>query len=170
MVERPCTLSSSHSDSYQEAPAAGSASDDPLVRLEIARYYYRLISTSSLALARRAMVSLLLIIIRCETIRPHLAAAVIFLGVRSVDTPLGRSDCAIRRKPCQSTNRGPFPGNILVLTGSASHAEIALDCINELRRRAGAGVVSKSKSESELQEVNNKLEALRKAVLLAEKI
>ncbi|MBX2894335.1 MAG: anthranilate synthase component I family protein [Cyclobacteriaceae bacterium] len=41
---------------------------------------------------------------------------------------------------------------------------------NQLIYQAGAGVVSKSKAESELQEVNNKLEALRKAVLLAEKI
>ena len=41
---------------------------------------------------------------------------------------------------------------------------------NQLIYQAGAGVVSKSKAENELQEVNNKLEALRKAVLLAEKI
>jgi anthranilate synthase component 1 len=41
---------------------------------------------------------------------------------------------------------------------------------NKLIFQDGAGVVSKSKSESELQEVNNKLEALRKAVALAEKI
>ena len=36
--------------------------------------------------------------------------------------------------------------------------------------QAGAGVVAKSTAESELQEVNNKLAALRKAVELAEKI
>ncbi|MBN8578189.1 MAG: anthranilate synthase component I family protein [Cytophagales bacterium] len=41
---------------------------------------------------------------------------------------------------------------------------------NQLIYQAGAGVVSKSNAESELQEVNNKLEALRKAVVLAEKI
>lgn len=41
---------------------------------------------------------------------------------------------------------------------------------NKLIFQAGAGIVSKSKTESELQEVNNKLEALRKAVLMAEKI
>jgi anthranilate synthase component 1 len=36
--------------------------------------------------------------------------------------------------------------------------------------QAGAGVVSKSDARSELQEVNNKLTALRKAVLMAESI
>jgi anthranilate synthase component 1 len=41
---------------------------------------------------------------------------------------------------------------------------------NKLIYQAGAGVVSKSNAESELQEVNNKLAALRKAVQLAEKI
>jgi len=41
---------------------------------------------------------------------------------------------------------------------------------NHLIYQAGAGIVSKSESKSELQEVNNKLEALRKAVLLAETI
>ncbi len=41
---------------------------------------------------------------------------------------------------------------------------------NRLIFQAGAGVVSKSNAQSELQEVNNKLAALRKAVLMAEKI
>jgi anthranilate synthase component 1 len=41
---------------------------------------------------------------------------------------------------------------------------------NTLTYQAGAGVVSKSNAASELQEVNNKLEALRKALLIAEKI
>ena len=41
---------------------------------------------------------------------------------------------------------------------------------NKLIYQAGAGVVAKSDSKSELQEVNNKLTALRKAVLMAEKI
>ena len=41
---------------------------------------------------------------------------------------------------------------------------------NQLIYQAGAGIVSKSDSRSELQEVNNKLEALRKAILLAENI
>jgi anthranilate synthase component 1 len=39
---------------------------------------------------------------------------------------------------------------------------------NQLITQAGAGVVAKSKPESELMEVNNKLEALRKAVVMAE--
>ena len=41
---------------------------------------------------------------------------------------------------------------------------------NRLIFQAGAGVVSKSNAQSELQEVNNKLAALRKAVVMAEKI
>ena len=39
---------------------------------------------------------------------------------------------------------------------------------NQLISQAGAGIVAKSKPESELMEVNNKLEALRKAVVMAE--
>jgi len=41
---------------------------------------------------------------------------------------------------------------------------------NRLISQAGAGIVSRSKPESELAEVNNKLEALRRAVLMAEQI
>jgi len=41
---------------------------------------------------------------------------------------------------------------------------------NKLIYQAGAGVVSKSDAKSELQEVNNKLTALRKAIELADKI
>lgn len=41
---------------------------------------------------------------------------------------------------------------------------------NTLMYQAGAGIVAKSNPESELQEVNNKLAALRKAIELAEKI
>lgn len=41
---------------------------------------------------------------------------------------------------------------------------------NQLIYQAGAGIVSKSDKEKELQEVNNKLEALRKAIRLAESI
>ncbi len=41
---------------------------------------------------------------------------------------------------------------------------------NQLIYQAGAGIVSKSESKSELQEVNNKLEALRKALKMAEGI
>ena len=41
---------------------------------------------------------------------------------------------------------------------------------NKLVYQAGAGVVAKSVPENELQEVNNKLEALRKAIKMAEEI
>ncbi len=41
---------------------------------------------------------------------------------------------------------------------------------NTLFYQAGAGVVAASKPESELQEVNNKLGALKKAILFAEDI
>ena len=41
---------------------------------------------------------------------------------------------------------------------------------NQLYYQAGAGIVSASDEEKELQEVNNKLGALKKALLEAEKI
>jgi anthranilate synthase component 1 len=41
---------------------------------------------------------------------------------------------------------------------------------NTLTYQAGAGVVAASVPENELQEVNNKLNALKTAILLAEKI
>ncbi|WP_294243831.1 chorismate-binding protein, partial [uncultured Chryseobacterium sp.] len=41
---------------------------------------------------------------------------------------------------------------------------------NTLYYQAGAGLVAKSNPESELQEVNNKLNALKKAVEKAEKL
>ena len=41
---------------------------------------------------------------------------------------------------------------------------------NTLTYQAGAGVVAASVPESELQEVNNKLNALKTAMVLAEKI
>jgi len=72
-------------------------------------------------------------------------------------------------------NRNFYGGAIgfIGFDGSFNHAIMIrtfLSHENKLIFQAGAGVVSKSKSESELQEVNNKLEALRKAVLMAEKI
>jgi anthranilate synthase component 1 len=75
----------------------------------------------------------------------------------------------------ENVNRGFYGGAIgfLGFDNSFNHAIMIrtfLSRDNELIYQAGAGVVSKSKAESELQEVNNKLEALRKAVLLAEKI
>jgi anthranilate synthase component I len=41
---------------------------------------------------------------------------------------------------------------------------------NELHYRAGAGIVADSVPETEMQEVNNKIAALRKAVQMAEGI
>ncbi len=41
---------------------------------------------------------------------------------------------------------------------------------NVLYYQAGAGIVAKSDDERELQEVNNKLGALKKAILLAEEL
>jgi anthranilate synthase component 1 len=75
----------------------------------------------------------------------------------------------------ENVNRGFYGGAIgfIGFDGTFNHAIMIrtfLSQNNKLIFQAGAGIVSKSKSESELQEVNNKLEALRKAVLLAEKI
>lgn len=75
----------------------------------------------------------------------------------------------------ENVNRSFYGGAIgfLGFDNSFNHAIMIrtfLSKDNQLIYQAGAGVVSKSKAESELQEVNNKLEALRKAVLLAEKI
>jgi anthranilate synthase component 1 len=75
----------------------------------------------------------------------------------------------------ENVNRSFYGGAIgfLGFDGSFNHAIMIrtfLSHENKLIFQAGAGVVSKSKAESELQEVNNKLAALRKAVILAEKI
>ncbi|HEX8041643.1 MAG TPA: anthranilate synthase component I family protein [Chryseosolibacter sp.] len=75
----------------------------------------------------------------------------------------------------ENTNRGFYGGAIgyLGFDGTFNHAIMIrtfLSHENKLIYQAGAGIVSKSNSESELQEVNNKLTALRQAVLLAEKI
>lgn len=75
----------------------------------------------------------------------------------------------------ENVNRSFYGGAIgfLGFDGSFNHAIMIrtfLSNDNKLIYQAGAGVVSKSEAASELQEVNNKLEALRKAVLMAEKI
>jgi anthranilate synthase component I len=75
----------------------------------------------------------------------------------------------------ENVNRGFYGGAIgfLGFDGSFNHAIMIRTFFshgNKLIYQAGAGIVSKSNSESELQEVNNKLTALRQAVLLAEKI
>ena len=73
----------------------------------------------------------------------------------------------------ENTNRGIYGGAIgyLGFNGDFNHAIMIrtfLSKDNELTYQAGAGIVSKSNPESELNEVNNKLEALRKAVVMAE--
>ncbi len=75
----------------------------------------------------------------------------------------------------ENTNRGFYGGAIgfIGFDGSFNHAIMIrtfLSHSNKLVYQAGAGIVSKSEPDSELQEVNNKLTALRQAVLLAEKI
>jgi anthranilate synthase component I len=75
----------------------------------------------------------------------------------------------------ENINRSFYGGAIgfIGFDGSFNHAIMIRTFLshgNKLICQAGAGIVSKSKAESELQEVNNKLEALRKAVLMAEKI
>lgn len=75
----------------------------------------------------------------------------------------------------ENVNRGFYGGAIgfMGFDSSFNHAIMIrtfLSHENKLIYQAGAGVVSKSNAQSELQEVNNKLTALRKAVLMAEKI
>ena len=57
--------------------------------------------------------------------------------------------------------------------GSCNHAIMIrtfLSKNNTLTYQAGAGIVAASKPESELQEVNNKLGALKKAIAFAESV
>jgi anthranilate synthase component I len=75
----------------------------------------------------------------------------------------------------ENVNRGFYGGAIgfIGFDGSFNHAIMIrtfLSHENKLVFQAGAGIVAKSKAENELQEVNNKLAALRKAVSMAEKI
>lgn len=75
----------------------------------------------------------------------------------------------------ENVNRGFYGGAIgyLGFDGTFNHAIMIrtfLSHNNKLVCQAGAGIVSKSDAKSELQEVNNKLAALRKAVVMAEKI
>lgn len=75
----------------------------------------------------------------------------------------------------ENVNRGFYGGAIgyLGFDGAFNHAIMIRTFFsheNKLVYQAGAGIVSKSDTASELQEVNNKLSALRQAVLLAQKI
>ncbi|MES2645647.1 MAG: anthranilate synthase component I family protein [Bacteroidota bacterium] len=72
-------------------------------------------------------------------------------------------------------SRGYYGGAIgmLALDGNFNHAIMIrtfLSKNNTLFYQAGAGVVARSEPESELQEVNNKLGALKKAIVLAQEI
>ncbi len=69
----------------------------------------------------------------------------------------------------EPTQRGYYGGAIgyLGFNGDFNHAIMIRSFFsknNTLYYQAGAGVVAKSNPESELQEVNNKLAALRKAL------
>jgi anthranilate synthase component 1 len=75
----------------------------------------------------------------------------------------------------ENVNRGFYGGAIgfIGFDGTFNHAIMIrtfLSHDNKLTYQAGAGVVAKSQAASELQEVNNKLAALRTAVDLAEKL
>lgn len=75
----------------------------------------------------------------------------------------------------ENVNRGFYGGAIgaLGFDGSLNQAIMIRTFLskgNQLIYQAGAGIVSKSEKEKELQEVNNKLEALRKAIRAAETI
>jgi anthranilate synthase component I len=75
----------------------------------------------------------------------------------------------------EPTKRGYYGGAIgfLGFNGDFNHAIMIRSFIsknNNLYFQAGAGIVAKSVKENELQEVNNKLAALRKAIEVAEDI
>ncbi len=75
----------------------------------------------------------------------------------------------------ENTNRSFYGGGIgfIGFNGNIVHAIIIrsfLSMNNTLYRQAGAGIVSESVEESELQEVNNKLGALKRALSLAENL
>jgi len=75
----------------------------------------------------------------------------------------------------ENQNRGYYGGAIgfLDLKGNLNHAIMIRTFLcknNTLFYQAGAGIVSESKEENELQEVNNKLGALKKAILMAKSI
>ena len=75
----------------------------------------------------------------------------------------------------EPTSRSYYGGGIgfMGFNGSCNHAIMIrtfLSMGNTLYYQAGAGIVAASKPESELEEVNNKLGALKKAIVFAERI
>ena len=76
---------------------------------------------------------------------------------------------------CEKDSRGYYGGAIgfIGFNGDFNHAIVIRSFLsknNRLYCRAGAGVVIDSKEENELQEVNNKLRALKTAIELAKNI
>ena len=76
---------------------------------------------------------------------------------------------------CENQRRGYYGGAIgfIDFRGKFNHAIMIrtfLSKANTLYYQAGAGIVAVSEEENELQEVNNKLGALRKAIEMAEEI
>ena len=72
-------------------------------------------------------------------------------------------------------NRGAYGGCVgfIGLNGTLNQAITIRTFVsrnNELWFQAGGGITALSNEENELQEVNNKLGALKKAILLAEKL
>jgi len=75
----------------------------------------------------------------------------------------------------ETKKRGFYGGGIGMLSfnGNLNHAIVIRSFVsvnNTLYYQAGAGIVISSDEEKELQEVNNKLAALKKALVLAEEI
>jgi len=75
----------------------------------------------------------------------------------------------------EPTSRGFYGGGIGMLgfNGDINHAIMIRSFLSyegKLYYQAGAGIVIDSNEENELQEVNNKLAALKKALLMAEYI
>jgi anthranilate synthase component 1 len=75
----------------------------------------------------------------------------------------------------ENQNRGFYGGGIgyIGFNGDFNHAIMIRSFLsknNTLFYQAGAGIVAGSKEEKELQEVNNKLMALKNAIIQAKKI
>jgi anthranilate synthase component 1 len=110
-------------------------------------------------------------------LRPHVSP----LKLAADTFPAGTLSGAPKHKAmtlidkCENVNRSFYGGAIgfIGLNGDFNHAIMIrtfLSKANRLVYQAGAGVVAKSVPRNELQEVNNKLEALRKAIRMAETI
>lgn len=104
-----------------------------------------------------------------------------FMGVVGDTFPAGTLSGAPKHSAMQLINRyehgnrGFYGGCIgyMSFKGEFNHAIMIRSILskdNVLYYQAGAGVVDLSKTESELQEVNNKLAALKKAIIQAEHI